>query len=354
MAADDAASKIRTKQESFFKEEEAMANTKYPKFKAAAVRATPVYLDLDATVEKSCKFIKEAADNGAKLVSFAEGFIPGYPSFIYTRNLFECAEWYHKLYENAVEIPSPAIQKLSQCAKENKTYVCTSITEKDQGSLYLAQIWFDPEGNLIGKHRKMRCSSSERIIWGDGEGSMMPVMDTEIGRLGGLLCWEHLVPLNLAAMNGQNEQVHVASWPSNDVLPQDTEIASRYYAMATQTFVLQTAFFLDDTIKDAICRDEEERAFMSSFPYCDTCIYSPTGEVISNVVSGAEEGIAYADIDLSAVIDMKYMIDPAGHYSSKYVTMNLYCGENKFLNKIGGDGSQKPLMFDEINNVEEK
>ncbi len=106
--------------------------------------------------------------------------------------------------------------------------------------------------NLIGKHRKMRCSSGERLIWGDGEGSMFPVMDTEIGRLGGLLCWEHLVPSNLAVMNGLNEQVHVASWPNCDVLPNDTEIASRYYAMSTQTFVLQCASFLTDEAKKRV------------------------------------------------------------------------------------------------------
>ncbi len=328
-------------------------STKYPVFKAAAVRATPVILDRDATIEKSCKFIKEAADNGAKLVAFPEGYIPGYPAWFYTRNLFDIGPWYHRLYQNSVEIPSPAIQRLSQCAKENEVYVCTSITEKDGGSLYLAQIWFDPKGNLIGKHRKMRCSSGERLIWGDGEGSMFPVMDTEIGRLGGLLCWEHLVPSNLAVMNGLNEQVHVASWPNCDVLPNDTEIASRYYAMSTQTFVLQCASFLTDEAKKEFFVNQETIDFISSFPYCDTCIYDPNGVVISNVVSGPNEGIAYADIDISKIINSKYMIDPAGHYANKYISVNLYTGENPFLKKLGGDGKQNTISYEEINAVEE-
>lgn len=138
----------------------------YPKFRAAAVQAAPVYLNLEATVEKSCELIDEAASNGAKLVAFPEAFLPGYPWFAFIGHPEYTRKFYHELYKNAVEIPSLAIQKISEAAKRNETYVCISCSEKDGGSLYLAQLWFNPNGDLIGKHRKMRASVAERLIWG--------------------------------------------------------------------------------------------------------------------------------------------------------------------------------------------
>jgi cyanide dihydratase len=209
----------------------------YPKFTAAAVQASPVYLNLDATVEKACKLISEAASNGAKLVGFPEAFIPGYPWFAFIGHPEYTKKFYHQLYKNAVELQSFAVQRISDAARRSKIYVCISCSEKEGGSLYLAQLWFNPDGDLIGKHRKMIPSAAERLCWGHGSGSLMPVFETEIGNLGGLMCWEHDVPLDLLAMNSQNEQVHVASWPRYF----DAEIPSRYYAISTQTFVLMTS-----------------------------------------------------------------------------------------------------------------
>lgn len=187
---------------------------KYPKYKVAAVQAAPVYLDLDASVDKAIGFIKEAADQGVKLIGFPEGYLPGYPWFAFLgRALDYVPRFYHKLYLNAVECPSSAMAKISQAARDNDIFVCMGGSEKDGGSLYLTQFWFDNKGNFMGKHRKMRVSVAERLVWGDGQGSMMPVFETELGNLGGCQCWEHDVPLDICAMNGQNEQVHVASWP---------------------------------------------------------------------------------------------------------------------------------------------
>jgi cyanide dihydratase len=318
--------------------------SKYPKFRAAAVQAAPVYLDLDATVEKSCQLIDEAASNGAKLVAFPEAFIPGYPWFAFIGHPEYTKQFYHELYKNAVEIPSLAIQKLSEAAKRNEVYVCISCSEKDGGSLYLAQLWFNPDGDLIGKHRKMRASVAERLIWGDGSGSLMPVFETEIGNLGGLMCWEHEVPLDLLAMNSQNEQVHVASWPGYF----DDEIPSRYYAISTQTFVLMTSSIYSEEMKDKICLTQEQRDYFNTFKSGHTCIYGPDGEPISEMLPEETEGIAYADIDLEKIIDFKYYIDPAGHYSNQSLSMIFNQNPTPVVRKIG-ESKNEVLKYEDIN-----
>ncbi|EPY08098.1 cyanide dihydratase [Paenibacillus alvei TS-15] len=316
----------------------------YPKYRAAAVQAAPIYLDLDATVEKSCKLIAEAASNGAKLVAFPEAFLPGYPWFAFIGHPEYTKKFYHDLYKNAVEIPSVAIQKISEAARKHETYVCMSCSEKDGGSLYLTQLWFNPKGDLIGKHRKMRASVAERLIWGDGSGSLMPVFKTELGNLGGLMCWEHQVPLNLLAMNSQNEQVHVASWPGYF----DDEISSRYYAISTQTFVLMTSSIYSEEMKSMICLTPEQKEYLDTFKSGHTCIYGPDGEPISDMIPAETEGIAYADIDIEKIIDHKYYIDPAGHYSNQSLSMNFNQNPTPVVRKFG-DNETKKMTYEEIN-----
>jgi len=299
----------------------------YPSYRVAAVQAAPVFLDLESTIEKTCTIIEEAASNGAKLIGFPEAFIPGYPWWIFAGDPGGYgAPFYAELYKNSVEIPSKAVVKLSETAKKSEVYVCVSVTERDGGSLYLTQLWFDPSGDLIGKHRKLKPTNAERYIWGEGDGSTMPVFETELGRLGGLQCWEHMIPLNIAAMNAQNEQVHVASWPaffedeSSLLSKGPNETASKYYAVATQTYTLMTSQIHSKDMIDRICgEDEHKREIFSRIGGGCTKIIAPNGQVISEEIPHDEEGIAYADIDLESIIFSKYLLDPAGHYSSPHV-----------------------------------
>ena len=315
-----------------------------PKFTAAAVQAAPVYLNLDATVDKACRLIAEAASHDARLVGFPEAFIPGYPWFAFIGHPEYTRRFYHQLYKNAVEIQSFAVQRLSEAARQNKVYVCVSCTEKDGGSLYLAQLWFNPKGDLIGKHRKLKPSVAERLCWGDGSGGLVPVFETEIGNLGGLMCWEHQVPLDLQAMNSQNEQVHVASWPGYF----DDVISSRYYAISTQTFVLMTSSIYTDEMRQLIALTDEQREYFSTFKNGHTQIYGPDGEPISEMVPEGKEAIAYAEIDVERIIDFKYYIDPAGHYSNQSLTMNFNRSPTPVVRKIGDSGN-KPIVYEEIN-----
>ncbi|SFE19544.1 cyanide dihydratase [Paenibacillus algorifonticola] len=290
-------------------------------FKAAAVQAAAVYLDLDATIDKTCRLVDEAAANGAKVIAFPEAFVPGYPWWIWLGNADYGMKHYIRLYENSVEIPSKSIRKLSEAAKRNKVYFCVSVTEKDRGSLYLTQLWFNPKGDLIGKHRKLKATNAEKMIWGDGDGSMMSVFETEYGNLGGLQCWEHLIPLNLSAMASMNEQVHVASWPTG--LPYDghlfsievCEIATKYYAISNQTFCLLASQIWTEEMRDMLGETEYQRNYMK-IGYGFAKIIAPNGHVISNTLEHDEEGIVYADIDLKQIIPGKFLIDHAGHYST--------------------------------------
>ena len=319
---------------------------KYSKFKVAAVQAAPVYLDLEKTVDKVVKFIDEAGQNGAKLVAFPEGFIPGYPFFAFVGGPEYAKQFYVQLYKNAVKIPSYSVQRISEAARRNKIHVCASMSELDGGSLYLTQLWFNSNGDIIGKHRKMRVTSGERLVWGDGDASMMQVHETEIGNLGGLMCWEHQVPLDLCAMNYQNEQIHVASWPGFFA----DELSSRYYGVSTQTYVVMCASLITKEMGDMMCLNDEARRVFDTFVPGHTCIYAPDGEPMCDLVPEGEEGIAYAEVDLDKLPEYKYYIDPAGHYGNKNLTMNFDRRSKKIVKMIG-ENDNNVLTYEELQNI---
>ncbi|WP_238892640.1 carbon-nitrogen hydrolase family protein [Clostridium beijerinckii] len=303
--------------------------------------------------------ITEAAENGAKLIGFPEAFIPGYPWWVWLSDPGTGSSLYAELYKNSVEIPSIAVQKLSETARKNNIYVCVSVNELDGGSLYLTQLWFNPQGDLIGKHRKMRPSGGERLIWGEGDGSMMPCFKTEIGNLGGLQCWEHWVPLNIMAMNSQNEQVHVGSWPA--FFPGDEALvstppnlaSSQYHALATQSFVIMSTQIHTKEILEKICTVDAQREAYGSLVATgggNACIIGPNGKIISNQLPADQEGIVYADIDLEKIIECKYQIDPAGHYSNKSLSMNFNQNPQPPVKKLGSS-TDEIITYEELKKI---
>jgi len=314
---------------------------KASKYTVAAVQAAPIYLDLKKSTEKACGIIRDAAVKGAKLVAFPEAFLPGYPWWIFHGDPFEYGmKYWQEFYNNSVEIPSVTIKKLSDAAKENDIYLCISVTEKDGGSLYLTQLWFDNEGSLIGKHRKIKPTAGERTIWGEGDGSMMPVFDTQLGRLGGLQCWEHRMPTNLMAMASQNEQVHVAAWPTgigfDDHLFSATNNvgASLYYAATTGTFVVMASQIFSEEMKEKL------GGVGQNIGEGHAAIINPNGYIISEQIPHDQEGIACAEIDLEQIILSKYLIDPAGHYSKGSVCqVSFNQGSQKAVLGIGEQAS---------------
>lgn len=328
----------------------------FPTVRVAAVQAAPVYLNLDATVEKTCKLVAEAAAQGAKVIAFPEAFIPGYPFWIWMGGIEYGLKFYMQLYKNAVEIPSKAVQKLSEAAKTNKVYVCVSVTEKDNASLYLTQLWFDPNGNLIGKHRKFKATNAEKTVWGDGDGSMAPVFKTEYGNLGGLQCWEHILPLNLAAMGSMNEQIHVSAWPA--FLPVDghlfgieaCELCVKYYAVSNQVYCLMSSHIYTDEMRNMLAENDYQKAFWANGYGC-TEIVAPNGKVLA-AVPHDEEGIAVADIDLNFIIPGKFLTDPTGHYSTPgFLSLTFDQNEHVPVKKIGKQTNHF-VSYEAIQNAE--
>ena len=203
----------------------------------------------------------------------------------------------------------------------------------------------------------MKPSGGERLIWGDGEASMMPVFDTELGRLGGLQCWEHWIPLNIQAMCSQNEQVHVASWPcfvpGDEALTSEppNEVASQFYALATQSYVLQSTLIHTDDIDEKMGHLPPYSAFVQ-FGGGNAAIFAPNGKRLTEKMPRDFEGLVYADIDLEKIVDCKYQIDPAGHYSNKTLTMTVDRTPRSVAQFIGPDAAA-PVKYDALQDCEE-
>ncbi len=216
--------------------------------RAAAVQHAPVFLDRDATIEKGVALIAQAAANGAHLVVFGETWVPCYPAWI-----FGAAEWdspiakraHAQLLANSVQVPSQATDRICAAAKEHGVEVVMGINELDtgtsRGTMYNSLLYVSSSGEILGVHRKLLPTHAERIVWGQGDGSTLHVFDTAVGRLGGLVCWEHWMPLARFAMHARGEQIHVAAWPD---VPEIHHLASRNYAFEGRCFVVCASTFL--------------------------------------------------------------------------------------------------------------
>ena len=290
-------------------------------YKAASVHASPVYLDLDATVEKACALIDEAGQNGAKIIVFPEAYIPGYPYWIWTHTPRNGAELFFRLFNNAVEIPGAATRKIGDAAKRAGSYVVMGVSELDGNSLYNTLIYFDDSGDIIGKHRKLQPTMAERIIWGRGDGSDLKVYDTPLGKMSGLICWEHTMDLARFALISQGQQLHISVWPGISALKHDpqsaifdnvADAAVRHHALCAQCFVICAMTpIAQDTLDMLGFADKPE---MMQLGGGMSGIVGPNGQYIAGPHKGAEEKIIYADIDLDARIFLKYACDPVGHY----------------------------------------
>jgi nitrilase len=294
----------------------------FPKFKAAAVQAAPVWQDRDGSTEKACTLIAEAGRQGAKLIAFPEVWLPGYPSWIMLGTPLWGNDFFAELYANGVEIPSPTTATLCEAARQAGAYVVMGMNERAGSTLYCTQLVIDDHGNILGRHRKLKPTHAERTVWGQGDGSDLQVFDTALGRLGALNCWEHLQPLIRQAMYSIGEQVHVASWPSFSLYRKYSYAlgaeacmgASRQYALEGGCFVLAPVAITSQEILDRLA-DTPERADLIEFGGGGTRIFGPDGSTIAGPAPWDEETILYADIDLYDIARAKNFADPVGHYS---------------------------------------
>ncbi|RZM22713.1 MAG: carbon-nitrogen hydrolase family protein, partial [Pedobacter sp.] len=187
-----------------------------PKFKAAAVQASPVFLNVDATVDKACSIIAEAASNGASLVAFPEVFVAGYPYWNWIMTPVQGSKWYEKLYVNSITVPGPEVDRICKAAKEHNCHVVIGVNERGQsfGELYNTNLIIDNHGVVVGKHRKLVPTWAEKLTWTGGDGSSLKVYNTEIGPIGTLACGENTNTLARFALLAQGELIHIANYIS--------------------------------------------------------------------------------------------------------------------------------------------
>ncbi|MSP14252.1 MAG: carbon-nitrogen hydrolase family protein [Chloroflexi bacterium] len=291
-------------------------------FKVAAVQATPVFLDREATVDKACALIEAAGHNGAKLVVFTESFIPAYPDWVWAVPAGEeqvLSRLYARLLANAVTIPSPTTQRLCQAARRARVHVMIGMTECNSeasgASLYNTLLTIDSQGNILGKHRKLVPTGGERLVWAQGDGSTLGVYDTPMGKIGGLICWENYMPLARYALYAWGVQIYIAAtWDRGE--PWLSTV--RHIAKEGRVYVIASGM----TLRLADIPDEiggialKERFYRDGGEWInggDSAIANPHGELIAGPLH-EEEGILYATIDPDLMSGPKWMLDVAGHY----------------------------------------
>jgi aliphatic nitrilase len=301
------------------------------KYKAAAVQASPVFLDLERSIDKAISLIEEAAANDAALVAFPETWLPGYPWWIWLDSPAWGMQFVQRYFDNSLVVDGEQAKRISEAAARNNIFVVMGYSERSGGSLYMGQSIIDRRGGTIATRRKLKPTHVERTVFGEGDGSHLRVHDTELGRMGALCCWEHLQPLSKYAMYAQNEQVHVGAWPSFSLYrggayalgPEVNNAASRIYAVEGQCFVLAPcAVVSHEMIRLLIDEPKKERLLVEGGGF--TVMYGPDGRPLAEPLPENEEGILYAEIDLSIIALAKAAADPAGHYARPDVTRLLF------------------------------
>jgi len=282
-----------------------------PRYVAAAVQAAPVFLDREATIDKACELIDEAGKAGASLIVFPETWVPMYP-FWHTTPLVNSAELFARLWKNSVDVPSTSTIKLAEAAKKANAYVVMGINERDtaaRGTLYNTMLWFAPDGKILHRHRKLMPTFTERTIWGLGDGSDLRVQETPLGRLGGLICWEHQMTLAKYALYAQGEQVHCSLWPAFSSQNDHIGFGTRQYAFEGACFVVSAC-----GIVPAKGKLQAELAELTRSANGGSAIIAPDGSYLAGPIFDKEE-ILYAEIDIERAIREKHSRDVAGHYA---------------------------------------
>ncbi len=295
----------------------------FPKFKAAAVQTSPVFLDVDKTIDKAISIIKEASSNGAQLVAFPEVFVAGYPYWNWIMTPVQGSKWYERLYKCSILADGPELANIRKAAKEHNCHVVIGINERGDsyGEIYNTNLIIDNTGTLIGKHRKLVPTWAEKLTWTSGDGSSLKVYKTEIGPIGTLACGENTNTLARFTLLAQGELIHIANYISLPVAPPDYNMAEAIKIRAAahsfegKLFTIVSCSTISKEIMDAL-KDEvpnvEELLLRKDAAFSG--IIGPSGAVVGAPLID-DEGIVYADIDLEKCIQPKQMHDILGHYN---------------------------------------
>ena len=295
----------------------------FKKFKAAAIQTSPVFLNVEKTIEKAISFVKEATFNGANLVAFPEVFVAGYPYWNWIMTPIQGSKWYEELYKSAVKVDDDIMKPLYEAAKNHNCHIVIGINERGDsyGEIYNTNLIIDNKGKLIGKHRKLVPTWAEKLTWTSGDGSSLKVYNTEIGPIGTLACGENTNTLARFTLLSQGELIHIANYISLPVAPPDYDMAEAIKIRAAahsfegKLFTIVSCSTISKEIMEALKPDVpnvEELLTRKNSAFSG--IIGPNGAIVGQPLID-DEGIVYADIDLEKCIQPKQMHDILGHYN---------------------------------------
>ncbi|TAK41378.1 MAG: nitrilase [Betaproteobacteria bacterium] len=285
-------------------------------FVAAVVQAAPVPFDRERTLDKLRQLAADAARRGAKLALFPEAFVSAYPKGLdfgarVGMRTREGREDFRRYFDSAVDVPGPGVDFMARVARENRLHLVVGVIEREIGTLYCTVLFFAPDGSYLGKHRKLMPTAMERLVWGFGDGSTLPVFDTPLGRLGAVICWENYMPLLRTAMYAKNIQLWCA--PTADGrktwIPtmQHVALEGRCFVLSCNQFTRRRDFPADYR---AIQGDDPDTVISEG----GSCIVSPLGEILAGPDYDGE-CILTAKIDPGEIARGKYDFDVVGHYA---------------------------------------
>ncbi|MDB5240203.1 MAG: Nitrilase/cyanide hydratase and apolipoprotein N-acyltransferase [Spirosoma sp.] len=287
-----------------------------PIVRAALVQAAPVAFDLAQTLDKLQALTIEAASQGAQLVLFPEAFVSGYPrgldfGAVIGSRTAEGREWYRRYWASAIELPGPDANRIGGIARDAGVYLVVGVIERAGGSLYCSVAFFGPDGTYLGKHRKLVPTAAERVVWGQGDGTTLPVFNTSLGHIGAVICWENYMPLLRTAMYEQGIELYCAPTADN----RDTWLASmQHIALEGRCFVLSANQFTrrsDYPVDYPAALPNEPDTIISRG---SSCVVGPLGQLLAGPVYD-QETILLADLDLNDIIRSKLDFDVTGHYA---------------------------------------
>ncbi|EXJ93640.1 hypothetical protein A1O1_02032 [Capronia coronata CBS 617.96] len=302
------------------------ASTPKKTVKIAAVQAEPAWNDLQGGVNKVVSIVQEAAKNGTEILGFPEVFIPGYPWAMWSQPVSGNALYMDEYYHNSLVKESPEMDRIREAVREAGIFVVLGYSERDKGSLYMAQSFIDPTGTIVHHRRKIKPTHVERAYWGDGQTeSLTTTVQSPYARVSALNCWEHSQPLLRYYTYWQNPDIHVACWPLIWDMPEDgspwqwhiTPEASQRFS---QVLAMEGACFVMMATQ-LMTEKNRKKCLVENYPYARTpgggfaMIYGPDGTELVKPLDPGEEGILYAEVDLNKRALAKHNLDPVGHYS---------------------------------------
>ncbi len=301
----------------------------YPSYKVAAAHVAPVFLDLEATVAKTCSIIEEAARNGAQLITFPETYIPAFPVWCALRSPIYNHDLFRRLAANSMLVPGPELAHICSAARRCNIFVSLGLNEGTKasvGCIWNANVLIGDDGSILNHHRKLVPTWYEKLIWANGDGAGLCVCETRLGRIGMLICGENTNPLARFTLMAQGEQVHISSYPplwptrhpkesGNYDVEHAIRIRTGAHSFEAKCFTIGCSSFMDEPMRQELAKlDKEAANILDHSPRGISLIVGPTGEPISDVMRETE-GILYADIDLAACVEPKQIHDVVGYYN---------------------------------------